>query len=157
MPSREEDPVASFELDAVRIRREALYQAMIGLEDALQTPIGDSERWRLRVIMAVEHATNRIQEHVREVEASGGFLDQVTTDHPRLVGRTDDLRHEHARLMSDAEKLRLALTDIEPIEVREREASLRSQALGLLGLLARNRQRGADLIYEAYLVDIGDH
>ena len=33
--------------------------------------------------------------------------------------------------------------------------AMRDRLLALLGTLARHRQRGADLVYEAYAVDIG--
>ena len=142
-------------LDAVRVRREALYQALIGLEDALSTPIGDGGRWRLRVAMAVDHAANRVDEHIREVEAADGLLHQVVGDVPRLACRADRLRDDHEHLQKEIHALRVALNEIDDDDVAERGEAIRTQALEFLGRLATHRQRGADLIYEAYQVDIG--
>lgn len=62
----------AYHLEVARIRREALSQALIGVEDALSTPIGDGERWRLRVAMAVDYAANRVDEHIEQTEAPDG-------------------------------------------------------------------------------------
>ncbi|MEL7156054.1 MAG: hypothetical protein AAFN30_05580 [Actinomycetota bacterium] len=145
-------------LDAARVRRESLYQALIGLEDALSTPIGDGERWRLRVAMAVDHAVNRVAEHVESSESDDGLLVQVAADSPRLRCRIDRLKSDHDQLEKDAHQLSVALADLSDADVPARGPQLRNQALEFLGLLASHRQRGADLVYEAYQVDIGgDH
>lgn len=143
-------------LDAARVRRESLYQALVGLEDALSTPVGDGPRWRLRVAMAVDHAANRVEEHTRSVEADDGMLNQVETDSPRLACRIQRLRSDHERLEKGANALQVALAEISDADVAERGIPIRNEALEFLGLLAGHRQRGADLIYEAYQVDIGD-
>ena len=143
-------------LRAVRIRRESLYQALVGLEDALSTPIGDGARWRLRVAMAVDHAANRVEEHVRDTEAPDGLLHQVVTDSPRLVGKVDRLRDDHEYLEKEVHQLQTALHEISDADVATRGVPIRNQALEFLGRLATHRQRGADMIYEAYQVDIGD-
>ncbi|MCP3991400.1 MAG: hypothetical protein GY724_20165 [Actinomycetia bacterium] len=146
----------STHLDAVRIRRESLHQALVGLEDALSTPIGDGERWRLRVAMAVDHAANRLSEHVISTEADDGFLNEIVNDAPRLACRTARLRDDHEDLEKAIDGLRTALAEISDPDVGERGISIRNQALEFLGQLAAHRQRGADLIYEAYQVDIGN-
>jgi hypothetical protein len=143
-------------LDAVRVRRESLHQALVGLEDALSTPIGDSERWRLRVAMAVDHAANRVDEHIWEAEASDGLLNQVVSEVPRLFCRAARLRDDHLQLRKEIYELRVVLAEIDDADVAEQGDSLRKEALEFLGHVAVHRQRGADLIYEAYQVDIGD-
>jgi hypothetical protein len=139
-------------LEAIRIRREALYQALVGLEDALSTPIGDDERWRLRVAMAVDHAANRIEEHIEQTEAPDGLLAEVSTDAPRLARRVAALREDHHDLEKDIHALQVALSNVDDLSNR---GAIREQAMDFLGRLARHRQHGADLIYEAYQVDIG--
>ncbi|MEM7324476.1 MAG: hypothetical protein AAF531_15410 [Actinomycetota bacterium] len=144
------------QLDAVRSRREALYEAVVGLEDALATPVGDGQKWRLRVTMAVEHAKSRIEEHAVQTEAKGGFLDRVVVEEPRLHKRVTQLKVDHERLEKEVDALRIAIYDVEDAEVPGQANDLRNQAIDLLGQMTRHRQRGADLIYEAYQVDIGD-
>ncbi len=144
------------QLDAVRTRREALYQAVVGLEDALTTPVGDGGRWRLRVAMAVDHAALRIEEHAEETEARGGFLDRVIREEPRLRRRVDQLKVDHERLEKEVDALRTAVALVDDAAVADEAPAIRNQAIELLGRLTRHRQRGADLIYEVYQVDIGE-
>lgn len=145
----------SDQLDAVRTRREALYEAAVGLEDALTTPVGDGPKWRLRVAMAVDHAAARIDEHARETEAPAGFLDKVMEEAPRLQRRVDQMKVDHERLEKEVDALRVAIRIVGDDEVPEQAPMIRNRAIELLGQLTRHRQRGADLIYEAYQVDIG--
>lgn len=145
----------AYHLEAARIRREALFQALIGLEDALSTPIGDGERWRLRVAMAVDYAANRIEEHIEQTEAPDGLLTEVADAVPRLTKRVGDLRAEHEHLEKEIHGLQVALSDLDDNDVASRGVAIRNKALEFLGRLATHRQRGADLIYEAYQVDIG--
>jgi hypothetical protein len=41
------------------------------------------------------------------------------------------------------------------VDVKERSTRVRELGTQLLATLSRHRQRGADLVYEAYQVDIG--
>jgi len=143
-------------LEAARVRRESLYEALVGLEDALSTPVGDGARWRLRVAMAVDHAANRVFEHVTETESPDGFLRQVIDDAPRLVCKAARLRTDHEELEKAVHGLKVSLGEISDADVARRGNRIRNEALEFLGRLAAHRQRGADLIYEAYQVDIGD-
>ncbi|MGI9598194.1 MAG: hypothetical protein ACR2QK_18670 [Acidimicrobiales bacterium] len=144
------------QLDAVRTRREALYEAVVGLEDALATPIGDGTKWRLRVAMAIDHASIRIEEHAIQTESKGGFLDKVIGEVPRLQRRVNQLKVDHERLEKEVHALRMALSMVDDAKIPGEAVTIRNQALELLGQLTRHRQRGADLIYEAYQVDIGE-
>ncbi len=144
------------QLDAVRTRREALYEAVVGLEDALATPVGDGKKWRLRVAMAIDHATIRIEEHAKQTEAKGGFLDKVIQEDPRLQRRVNQLKVDHERLEKEVDALRLAISVVDDDRIPDEAVNIRNQAIDLLGQLTRHRQRGADLIYEAYQVDIGE-
>jgi hypothetical protein len=144
-------------LQAARARRETLHEALVGLEDALTTPIGDAARWRLRVAMAVDHAANRIDEHIRQTEAPTGFLRHVVAESPRLSCKADRLRHDHDELQHRVGHLQRSLAALDDAAVVERGVALRNEALDFLGHLVRHRQRGADLIYEAFQVDIGAH
>lgn len=142
-------------LEAARVRRETLHEALVGLEDALTTPIGDAAQWRLRVAMAVDHAAHRLHDHVRQTEAPDGFLQRVVQDDPRMACRAERLAREHGPLQEAVERLQHALATISDEDVVEHGYEVRNQALDLMTALMRHRQRGADLIYEAYQVDIG--
>lgn len=143
-------------LDAVKVRREALYEAVVGLEDALTTPIGDGPKWRLRVAMALDHAAVRIREHSDQAEQQGGFLDEARSEAPRLASKISQLTVDHERLEKEVDALQLAIASVEDSDIPDRAVTIRNQAVDLLGHLARHRQRGADLVYEIYQVDIGN-
>jgi hypothetical protein len=70
---------------------------------------------------------------------------------PRCANTVDQIKRDHRDI----------LADIRALEARARRGDdagqikdVREEAMGLLQALARHRQRGADLIYEAYSVDI---
>ena len=106
--------------------------------------------------MAVDHAAKRVEDHINDVEAPDGFLHQVVKEVPRLSRRATKLREDHESLEKDIHSLGVALSELSDDDVTERGVVIRNQALEFLGCLATHRQRGADLIYEAYQVDIGD-
>lgn len=149
---------------SIRSRREALLQAVIGLEDALAGPIGDHERWRLRVAMAVDHAVARISEHVAQTEGPGNILDEIVSVAPRLDRRVKQMKVDHENLEKAAHGLAVVVAELTsddhdaptPEEIEEGAITVRNQAVDVLGQIARHRQRGADLIYEAYQVDLGN-
>jgi predicted RNase H-like nuclease (RuvC/YqgF family) len=106
--------------------------------------------------MAIDHATIRIEEHARQTEAKDGFLERVVKEVPRLQRRVNQLKVDHERLEKEVEALRHSLTLVDDANIPEEAHNIRNQAIELLGQMTRHRQRGADLIYEAYQVDIGE-
>lgn len=153
----------STEVASIRSRREALLRAVVGLEDALAGPIGDHERWRLRVAMAVDHAVARISEHVAQTEGPGNILDEIVSVAPRLAHRVMQMRVDHENLEKATHQLALAVAglnsdhdDTSGEQMEDAAIAVRNKAVEVMGQITRHRQRGADLIYEAYHVDLGD-
>lgn len=134
-------------LEEARLRRLALAEAMGRTEQALATPSG-SPSWRQEVTDALQHVRVALEDHIDEVEGPEGLLVELRQVDPRLVGKVEQLEREHPPLS------RAVQTALESVEVQAVEEA-RSQVLDLLLALARHRQRGADLVYEAYNVDIG--
>jgi len=153
----------STKVASIRSRREALFQAAVGLEDALAGPIGDHERWRLRVAMAVDHAVARISEHIAQTEGPGNILDEIVAMAPRLDRQVKQLKVDHEHLEKAAHTLALAVAelssehdDLTPEQIEDAAIAVRNQAVEVMGQITRHRQRGADLLYEAYHVDLGN-
>lgn len=149
----------SYDVTSIRHRREALLRAAIGLEDALASPLGDQHRWCLRVSMATDHATMRIDEHISQTEGCGNILEEIRTRAPRLDQRVSQMLLDHEHLEKAAHSLRTAVSQLEFVEDRDWEKAavdVRQKAVDMMGLIARHRQRGSDLVYEAYQVDLGD-
>jgi len=141
------------ELDALRKRRAELRDSMGAVERALAAAAtGRAVVWGERVHDALQEMADDWREHVVVTEGPGGLHESILTGALRLANAVRALADEHEFIATDiaeaiaATQAPVGEDDVEPI---------REQATGLLGRLVRHRQRGADLIYEAYATDIG--
>ena len=122
--------------------------AVSEVENAAARPAAGAG-WRLELQEALATLRLAFQQHVEAVESPTGLLAQLVTEAPRLSPSTDRLRVEHGEINASIDRMiALASQTAEPGE-------LRNDALDTLVAIARHRQRGADLVYEAYEVDIG--
>ena len=148
-----EDAVAtSAELSTVRAHRIRLREALQELEAALAAPMtGCLDGWVRQLSAAVQHIREAFAAHVSITEGHGGLFDQIRTDAPRLVTALARLRREHRDISAElaAAGERLEVTGEAGME------RVREQLTAALTALSRHRQRGADLLYEAYQVDLG--
>jgi hypothetical protein len=144
-------------LDDVRLRRAGLKAALSGLELALAAPFANRVDWVMHVRDALDAVHEVWTRHIVETEAPGAFLDELVTEAPRLSTPTSRLRREHSEILATivrAEKRLAAPPDVDDGYVAWAE-EMRVELTALLAALARHRQRGADLVYEAYAVDLG--
>lgn len=143
-----EDPAGSGDLGRIRARRNDLRQAMEYLEF---TVAGAStvERWGDQVEAALYRLKDALHSHIDATEGPGGLLASIAETAPRLAAELGELGAEHQDLTAALERAFRSLA--EPIDPR----LVRRRVVALLGRLALHRQRGADLVYEAYHVDIG--
>jgi len=142
------------DLREVRERREVLLGRVASLEAALAAPATDP-RWPEGVGDALSSLRTTLEEHVTASEAPDGVLDQVRDRAPRLSNQIDRLVDEHVTIVADTERLIDRLDHAPTERTAEETASIREQALELLAAIVRHRQVGADLLYEAYNVDVG--
>jgi hypothetical protein len=90
--------------------------------------------------------------HVEVTEGPAGLHEAILDGDLRLANAVDALRLEHIEI---AELIADLVSDTEaPVTPGDVE-TVRDRGTLLLSRLARHRQRGADLIYEAYETDIG--
>ncbi|HEV7524446.1 MAG TPA: hypothetical protein VGP92_05740 [Acidimicrobiia bacterium] len=145
-------------LDDVRLRRAGLKAALSGLELALAAPFANRADWVTHVREALDVVHEVWTRHIVETEAPGAFLDELVTESPRLSTPASRLRREHsdilATIVREEEKLATPPSDDDDSYTTWAE-DLRVELTALLAALARHRQRGADLVYEAYAVDLG--
>ncbi|HET6948810.1 MAG TPA: hemerythrin domain-containing protein [Acidimicrobiales bacterium] len=128
---------------------------MEDLEATIAAPVpGREKKWVREVTSSLDTLSSAFERHVTETESRDGFLQQLVTDAPRLDPAVARLRRDHLEIRLLIEDVQTRARGAAPGEDPSPE-KLRTAALELLGRLARHRQRGADLIYEAYLVDIG--
>lgn len=137
-------------LGAVGARRRRLRSAMDRLEWECARPMG-SGRWLFQVEAALRDLRAALADHVAETEAADGLLAEVLEIAPRLGAAVKAARSEHVSLLRSVDRLLLETSDPAGVTI----AALRRHAIMLLGQLTQHRQRGADLLYEAYAVDIG--
>lgn len=134
-------------LVAARRHRAELLQTIQAFEAALAVPAGDPA-WRDGVAERLRALREAFGEHVVVTEGPDGLYAELLDHAPRLANGVGALVREHAGVLGaiDALVARFPSGDIE---------RLRGRSTELLRQLARHRQRGADLVYEAYATDIG--
>lgn len=134
---------------AARNARERLYDSILRVSDAITAPTASGERWHRRLRHEVEALQRALTEHVLESESPDGLLRQIEGQAPHLAREVDELRVEHVELEAACDGLMDWIDEPRPA------ATLRRQVMTLLGRFATHRHRGADLVYEAYGVDLG--
>jgi hypothetical protein len=139
-------------LEALRQHRAELRESIVALENALAAPpTAGQERWVQRVQAALVELTGDFREHIDITEGPDGLYRDLLRTSPRLSEPIAGLTREHVLITGQVDDLlaRVSAPDLTDLE--------RVRALGtaLLGRLVRHRQRGSDLVFEAYQVDIG--
>ena len=141
------DPLAS-----VRVRRDELYEAMLALERAVSVPArGRVATWVAGVGDRLDELAAAWRDHIAGTEAPDGLFAEILDREPRLAHGVDRLRASHVALSDsfDAAAVRLAATDDDAAVEKVRAA-----LLDLIHRLFEHRSYGAELVYEAYDVDL---
>jgi hypothetical protein len=131
--------------------RYLLGEAARDLERAVSAPARGSDMWRKQVDYCLGELRTTLIEHIRITEDDDGLLDQITEDAPRLVPEVEVILAEHAEL---CEAVDLA-KDLVDQDRADDAHEIRAAVLDLIGRLYAHRHRGADLVFDAYHVDIG--
>ena len=144
---------AGRELDAVRARRAELRSSITFLEIALAAPAsGRSVVWGETVHDALAAVSDEWVAHLEVTEGADGLHRAVQSANVRMTNAIDRLTAEHVTLSAEIAGL---VDDSHPPVSGDDVDALRVRATALLSHLSRHRQRGADLVYEAYQCDIG--
>lgn len=134
----------------IAIRRRRLYDAMRQLESSAARASGQDD-WLELVSVATADLREALQDHLEQTEGDRGFLEDLVRQAPRLAADARLLREEHRALVNDCARL-TSLTRSHPEDV----GAIRKAVLVLLGRLVEHRQRGAELLYDAYNTELGD-
>ena len=136
-------------------RRTDLFDAILAVEQAASRPATDREaEWMAAMHDAVADLHHEIVDHIDSTEHPEGLYQEILELTPRLAHRIDVLRAEHDEMRMQVEAI---LTDVAGDPPTSASVDrLRAGTRGLLALLMRHRQRGADLVWEAYNLDIGN-
>jgi hypothetical protein len=147
----------SSNLRAVQRTRADLHQALVDVEEAISGPaVGREEQWTADVLKQLNALRTTIDEHIDASERVGGLYDEITARAPRLAAHIGRLQAEHPTMRDGATEL-IAKLEGTPVGTGWPLDEARDEMQRLLGLIVRHRQHGADLVWEAYNVDIGGH
>jgi len=139
-------------LAELRRRRAELRESMSAVEQALAAPVpADGADWAERVRAALAELSSDFREHIAITEGPDGLYRELEVHAARLIGPIRQLTREHAEIGHRIEEL---LNDVEADALTQAERVRRS-ATDLLVALVHHRQRGADLVFQAFEIDIG--
>ena len=146
------EPTMVRDLDAVRRRRAELHESIAMLQSALADEPDSPVVWGERVQQEVARLALDFVEHIDVTEGVGGLHETIVDSAPRLRRKVDQLTAEHDELEMDITELAQAAEA--PVMARDVE-TIKVKATMLLDRLIKHRQRGADLVYEAFEQDLG--
>jgi len=139
-------------LDAIQIRRDDFYEAILEFEQALAAPSGDHpSAWATSLREPVDHLRSVLEEHVSGTEGEGGLFPEIREHAPRLINAMDRLQAEHDPLRDAAATLAASLAAVTSDADVD---GVRDAGVELIRRLLVHRHRGAELVYDAYWVDL---
>lgn len=133
-------------------QRSRLAHAMGVIEDAAASPAG-KKSWLPDLGDAARSLSAAFTHHIDEVQSPHGLLDRIVEQAPRLQRAVQATRDEHDTIIQSINAL-LEMTDAESPSDPE---DIREAVVATLTALTKHRQRGADLLYDAYDIDIGGY
>jgi len=137
-------------LDQAREQRAGLRAAIGRVERALSTAArGRADAWAKELREELDDLGAALELHITTTESTDGLLNDIVAAAPRLAHRVDMARSDHAALRNLHREAVVPLTGDE-----DDVAEARDRVVELLTALVRHRHLGADMVYEAYNVDI---
>jgi hypothetical protein len=146
------EPTMVRDLDVVRRRRAELRESIAMLRAALDAPSATAVVWGERIQQELARLGLDFVEHVDVTEGVGGLHACIVESAPRLSYAVAGLTAEHDEIEAEI----AALADAVEPPVMERDvAAIKAHGARLVAQLLRHRQKGADLVYEAFEQDLG--
>ena len=142
-------------LAEARRRRADIHHALVEAEEAISGPAAGREGdWAREVVDALSALRETIEEHIEVTERAEGLYDEILHKAPRLADAVHRLREEHP-LMRDKASEAITRLRTTPVGTTWTLEEARDELQRLLGRIVKHRQLGADLVWEAYNLDIG--
>jgi hypothetical protein len=137
-------------------RRRTLHEALVALEQAISSPAaGRIPDWTAKVTKEMTAVRDAWEQHIDGTEKPGGLYEEIVGTSPRLAGTVDRLRAEHPEITAGVGEMVDRLEQVEIGGLPWPLDDARDDLQRLIGRVIRHRQKGADLVWEAYNVDIG--
>jgi len=138
-------------IERARERRAGLRAAMGDVEKSLASPAaGRIHAWAKFLRDDLEKLSAALDLHIAATEAPGGLLDDIVAIAPRLANAVNQARLDHQQLRY---RLDAAMHSL-PTDSDSEAKAARNHVVEVLAGLVRHRHFGADLVYEAFNVDI---
>lgn len=134
-------------------RRVELREAMIDYEAAITTPVA-SPTWLENAVEGLEVLRTALGKHISEVDRADGIIAKALDHAPWLESHAEILREQHGDLSARVRRLGEILDGLDTSDATG-IAIMREESYDLIRHLSRHRQNGAELVYDAYDMDIG--
>ena len=132
-----------------------MLRAMHALEAALAVGFPSREQlWMTKVAAATVVLREAMQRQQDEFRSNDGILQQIAHDAPRLANQVEQLRDLHNEALTNLDRLR-ARTQAYKSSTSTNVDDVRRELADVLAIIRRLQANEADLIYEAYQMDIG--
>lgn len=139
-------------VEEARRSRRGLRYALGALDAVTGAPaLGRIEDWVVNVRNAILRVSDALDHHIATTEAVDGLFAEMLAQDPRLEGAVRRLRDDHVKLREIVVGLALRCEDTVTVETVD---AIRLDTLELQMRCGRHRQKGADLVYEAFTVDV---
>lgn len=117
--------------------------------EAASARASGQDDWADLIEQACLKLAKALDAHVAETDAPDGLFASVIDEAPRLSAAVAELRADHEDLQEACARLLTYARSDETVA-----AEMRRRVLVILGRLARHRQDGAELLFDAYNVDV---
>jgi hypothetical protein len=139
-------------LAEARQHRAGLRAAVGAVESALSSAArGRVKAWSVDLRDELALLSDALDAHIESTESPDGLLADIASAVPRLAHRVEKTRDDHA-VLRDA--LAAALAALPDGDDDAAVPDARNRVVELLTAIVHHRHLGADLVYEAYNVDI---
>jgi hypothetical protein len=142
-------------LDENARHRAHLHLALVEVEQTSSRPaFGREAEWAKGVVESLKKLEREVAVHIESTERADGLYEEIAETEPRLAGRVEQLKEGHPEML---EKTRALVERLESPSSGETwtVSELRDDIQHLLGVMIKHRQKGSDLVWEAYTLDIG--
>jgi hypothetical protein len=140
-------------VDVARTRRAELLAAINALECSLAVPARNPD-WASGVASGLATLEAAFDGHIHATEGNAGVYSEILATAPRFRFAIDQLIVEHGEIRANIRTMAKLIDSLDPTD-HETVEHIRDDGTTLLSRLVRHRQRGADLVFEAYEQDIG--
>ena len=140
-------------IDEARQHRAGLRAAVGLVERALSSAArGRVKAWSTDLRDELANLGVALEQHIEITESPDGLLNDIATAVPRLAHRVEKTREDHGVLRQALAAAVEALPDGD--EDGDAIPEARNRVVELLTAIVHHRHLGADLVYDAYNVDI---